>query len=103
MSMLLCADGADAAGSDSLYVMDSALFVVCLDHVSPHTLAEQSRDFLHGTSSVEAGIQSGTCLNRWYDKSLQVRAVPNDVMLTFLWSLSCTLLVLLLCDDPLHP
>lgn len=67
------ADGLDSAGADSLYVMDSALFVVCLDHASPHTLSEQSNNFLHGTSRVEAGIQSGTCLNRWYDKSLQVQ------------------------------
>ena len=72
MSLLGVADGLDSAGSDSLYVIDSALFAVCLDHVSPHTLAEQSRDFLHGTSRVEGGVQSGTCLNRWYDKSLQV-------------------------------
>ena len=72
MSLWGVADGLDSAGSDSLYVIDSALFAVCLDHVSPHTLAEQSRDFLHGTSRVEGGVQSGTCLNRWYDKSLQV-------------------------------
>lgn len=73
----LSPDGVDTAGSDSLFVMDSALFVVCLDHVSPTTLADQSNDFLHGTSSVESGIQTGTCLNRWYDKSLQIIVCEN--------------------------
>ncbi len=51
-------DGIDTAGADSLHIVDSALFMVCLDHYSPHTLSELSRNILHGTSEVDCGVQS---------------------------------------------
>ncbi len=54
-------DGVDTAGADSLHVVDSALFVLCLDHYSPHTLSELSRTILHGTSDVQGGLQGAWC------------------------------------------
>jgi hypothetical protein len=35
---ILEGDGIDTAGADSLHIIESSLFVVCLDHVSPTTL-----------------------------------------------------------------
>jgi carnitine O-acetyltransferase len=57
--------------SDALRVVDSALFVVCLDHVEPATIEDLSTNMLCGTYKLEKGLQVGTCTNRWYDK-LQV-------------------------------
>lgn len=75
---LLSQEGGDGgSGAQSLRVIDSALFVVCLDHVSPHSLSEQSQNCLSGTYDIEAGLQVGTCLNRWYDKSLQIIVCEN--------------------------
>jgi carnitine O-acetyltransferase len=58
--------------SDALRVVDSALFVVCLDHVEPATIEDLSTNMLCGTYKLEKGLQVGTCTNRWYDK-LQVK------------------------------
>ncbi|PSS22608.1 hypothetical protein PHLCEN_2v3092 [Hermanssonia centrifuga] len=51
-----------------LEVVDNALFVVCLDDATPDNLAELCNNFLCGTYELNAGIQVGTCTNRWYDK-----------------------------------
>ncbi|TRM57146.1 acyltransferase ChoActase/COT/CPT [Schizophyllum amplum] len=80
----------------SLQLVDSALFVVCLDDwaeeeefaksypshsCSPNDnqrkdgsnsesrkLAEICANFLCGTYDLDGGVQVGTCMNRWYDK-----------------------------------
>ncbi|CAG8593642.1 2288_t:CDS:2 [Paraglomus occultum] len=61
---------------DALKVLDSALFVVCLDEVSPTTGDEVSENMLCGTYKIEQGVQVGTCSNRWYDK-LQIIVCEN--------------------------
>jgi len=62
--------------SDSLNIVDSALFVVCLDYTEPETGADLCMNMLCGTSKVERGVQFGTCTNRWYDK-LQIIVCKN--------------------------
>lgn len=56
---------------EALKVIDSALFIVCLDHVEPADTNELSTNMLCGTYKLVDGMQVGTCTNRWYDK-LQV-------------------------------
>lgn len=34
---------------------------------------------LHGSSVVHNGVQTGTCLNRWFDKSLQLIVCSNGM------------------------
>ncbi|VEU23179.1 DEKNAAC104039 [Brettanomyces naardenensis] len=59
--------------------IDSALFVVCLDHESPHLDPERVQFASHGTSKTNSqGIQVGTCTNRLYDKLCFV-VTPNSV------------------------
>lgn len=58
----------DGHNEACLEVMDSALFVVCLDDASPKDLSELCSNFLCGTYELDGGIQIGTCTNRWYDK-----------------------------------
>jgi carnitine O-acetyltransferase len=60
---------------ECLQVVDDALFVVCLDDVSPETPAELCSNFLCGTYQLNAGVQVGTCTNRWYDKVSLVTAL----------------------------
>jgi carnitine O-acetyltransferase len=62
--------------SDCLNIVDSALFVLCLDYTEPRTGAEICMNMLCGTSRVEKGVQVGTCTNRWYDK-LQIIVCKN--------------------------
>jgi carnitine O-acetyltransferase len=62
--------------ADCLGIVDSALFVLCLDKSSPQTEAELCMNMLCGTSKVEKGVQVGTCTNRWYDK-LQIIVCKN--------------------------
>lgn len=62
--------------SDSLNIVDSALFILCLDYTEPQTGAELCMNMLCGTSKVEKGVQVGTCTNRWYDK-LQIIVCKN--------------------------
>ncbi|KAI8329443.1 Choline/Carnitine o-acyltransferase-domain-containing protein [Chlamydoabsidia padenii] len=61
---------------DALRVVDSALFVVCLDHIEPTTIEDLSTNMLCGTYKLEKGLQVGTCTNRWYDK-LQIIVCKN--------------------------
>lgn len=58
----------DMTNRENLNVVDTALFIVCLDHVKPTCSEELSNNMLCGTYSLEKGMQVGTCTNRWYDK-----------------------------------
>ncbi|KAK0608990.1 putative mitochondrial carnitine O-acetyltransferase [Lasiodiplodia hormozganensis] len=62
--------------SDCLNIVDSALFILCLDYTEPTTGADLCMNMLCGTSKVERGVQVGTCTNRWYDK-LQIIVCKN--------------------------
>ncbi|KAL2828406.1 Choline/Carnitine o-acyltransferase-domain-containing protein [Aspergillus cavernicola] len=62
--------------AEGLNIVDTALFVLCLDDTEPHTTSELCANMLCGTSEVEKGVQVGTCTNRWYDK-LQIIVCKN--------------------------
>jgi carnitine O-acetyltransferase len=62
--------------ADCLGIVDSALFVLCLDYTEPADAAALCQNMLCGTSEVEKGVQIGTCTNRWYDK-LQIIVCKN--------------------------
>ncbi|CAI4212523.1 unnamed protein product [Parascedosporium putredinis] len=62
--------------ADCLSIVDSALFVLCLDYTEPTTAAALCGNMLCGTNEVERGVQIGTCTNRWYDK-LQIIVCKN--------------------------
>lgn len=62
--------------SDCLAFVDSSLFILCLDDAEPKTGADLCQNMLCGTSSVDRGVQIGTCMNRWYDK-LQIIVCKN--------------------------
>ncbi|KAF2428106.1 hypothetical protein EJ08DRAFT_592409 [Tothia fuscella] len=62
--------------SDCLNIVDSALFILCLDYTEPQSGADLCTNMLCGTSKVEKGVQVGTCTNRWYDK-LQIIVCKN--------------------------
>jgi carnitine O-acetyltransferase len=62
--------------AESLSIIDSALFVVCLDYTEPADTSELCGNMLCGTNEVIKGVQVGTCTNRWYDK-LQIIVCKN--------------------------
>jgi carnitine O-acetyltransferase len=62
--------------ADCLGIVDSALFILCLDYTEPLSGADLCQNMLCGTSQVEKGVQIGTCTNRWYDK-LQIIVCKN--------------------------
>ncbi|KAK3387147.1 Choline/Carnitine o-acyltransferase-domain-containing protein [Podospora didyma] len=62
--------------ADCLSIVDTALFVICLDYTEPTTVAALCQNVLCGTSQIEKGVQIGTCTNRWYDK-LQIIVCKN--------------------------
>lgn len=62
--------------SDCLNIVDSALFIICLDYTEPVNGAELCTNMLCGTNEVVKGVQVGTCTNRWYDK-LQIIVCKN--------------------------
>ncbi|TIC97994.1 putative mitochondrial carnitine O-acetyltransferase [Colletotrichum higginsianum] len=62
--------------ADCLGIVDSALFVLCLDYTEPADADALCGNMLCGTSLVEKGVQIGTCTNRWYDK-LQIIVCKN--------------------------
>ncbi|KAK6341029.1 hypothetical protein TWF696_009339 [Orbilia brochopaga] len=66
----------DSVNRECLQIVDTALFILCLDDSSPQTLAEISTNMLCGSSIIEKGVQVGTCTNRWYDK-LQIIVCKN--------------------------
>ncbi|KAK4190237.1 putative mitochondrial carnitine O-acetyltransferase [Podospora australis] len=62
--------------ADCLSIVDTSLFVVCLDYAEPADAAALCQNMLCGTSEIEKGVQIGTCTNRWYDK-LQIIVCKN--------------------------
>ena len=62
--------------SDCLQIVDTALFILCLDDTEPQNAADLCMNMLCGTSEIERGVQIGTCTNRWYDK-LQIIVCKN--------------------------
>ncbi|KIL68457.1 hypothetical protein M378DRAFT_71453 [Amanita muscaria Koide BX008] len=58
----------DKHNASCLRIIDTALFIVCLDDAAPDNLADLCNNFLCGTYSLQNGEQVGTCINRWYDK-----------------------------------
>ncbi|KIW68432.1 hypothetical protein, variant [Phialophora macrospora] len=67
-------EGSD--NSECLNIVDSALFIVCLDYTEPADVSELCGNMLCGTNEVVRGVQVGTCTNRWYDK-LQIIVCKN--------------------------
>lgn len=59
-----------------LEVIDTALFVVCMDDTEPVDAAQLCNNMLCGTYQLQDGVQVGTCTNRWYDK-LQIIVCAN--------------------------
>ncbi|KAL3467645.1 Choline/Carnitine o-acyltransferase-domain-containing protein [Aspergillus heterothallicus] len=62
--------------AEGLNIVDTALFVLCLDDTEPHSMSELCANMLCGTNEVVKGVQVGTCTNRWYDK-LQIIVCKN--------------------------
>jgi carnitine O-acetyltransferase len=62
--------------ADCLQIVDSAIFMLCLDHMEPASTSDLCANMLCGTSEVVRGVQIGTCINRWYDK-LQIIVCQN--------------------------
>lgn len=62
--------------AECLGIVDSALFIICLDYTEPTTASALCQNMLCGTSEIEKGVQIGTCTNRWYDK-LQIIVCKN--------------------------
>ncbi|KAL2865366.1 choline/carnitine O-acyltransferase [Aspergillus lucknowensis] len=69
-------NGEHSNNAEALNIVDSALFVLCLDDTEPHNTSELCANMLCGTNEVEKGVQVGTCTNRWYDK-LQIIVCKN--------------------------
>lgn len=63
--------------ANSLLMVESALFVVCLDDYEPDDIGELCGNFLCGSYRLDEGVQVGTCTNRWYDKVGQARGYAN--------------------------
>ncbi|KDN53214.1 hypothetical protein K437DRAFT_253229 [Tilletiaria anomala UBC 951] len=66
----------DQHNSKCLQVLDTALFVVCMDDSEPSSSAELCNNMLCGTYQLSNRVQVGTCTNRWYDK-LQIIVCAN--------------------------
>ena len=62
--------------AECLNIVDSSLFILCLDYTEPRSGAELCGNMLCGTSEVVKGVQIGTCTNRWYDK-MQIIVCKN--------------------------
>jgi len=63
----------DSRNAESLRLIDTALFVLNLDDDQPSDMAGMMASLLHGSSLVsEQGEQTGGCLNRWFDQTLQL-------------------------------
>ena len=66
----------DSHNQQCLEVLDTALFVVCMDDSEPENPAELCNNMLCGTYGISKRVQVGTCTNRWYDK-LQIIVCAN--------------------------
>ena len=66
----------ESNNAECLSIVDSSLFILCLDYISPSTGAELCGNMLCGTNEIVKGVQIGTCTNRWYDK-LQIIVCKN--------------------------
>ena len=66
----------ESNNAECLSIVDSALFILCLDYIAPQTGAELCGNMLCGTNEIVKGVQIGTCTNRWYDK-LQIIVCKN--------------------------
>ncbi|KAK2750350.1 hypothetical protein FQN57_003830 [Myotisia sp. PD_48] len=66
----------ESNNAECLNIVDSALFILCLDYTEPSNVAELCGNMLCGTSETIKGVQIGTCTNRWYDK-LQIIVCKN--------------------------
>jgi carnitine O-acetyltransferase len=66
----------DSNNAECLGIIDTALFILCLDYTEPTSGADLCQNVLCGTSQIEKGVQVGTCTNRWYDK-LQIIVCKN--------------------------
>ncbi|KAI1836254.1 hypothetical protein DTO006G1_2463 [Penicillium roqueforti] len=62
--------------AECLNIVDTALFILCLDATEPASMADLCTNMLCGTCEVVKGVQVGTCTNRWYDK-LQIIVCKN--------------------------
>lgn len=62
--------------AECLGIVDSALFMLCLDYTEPEDVSSLCGNMLCGTNEVVKGVQVGTCTNRWYDK-LQIIVCKN--------------------------
>ena len=62
--------------AECLNIVDSAIFIVCLDYTEPKNSADLCGNMLCGSSEVVKGVQIGTCTNRWYDK-MQIIVCKN--------------------------
>ena len=69
-------DDGVSMNQETLKLVDSALFILCLDDTEPETCAERSSGMLSGSYRLVDGVQMGTCTNRWYDK-LQIIVCRN--------------------------
>ncbi|CUM47107.1 uncharacterized protein AC631_04842 [Debaryomyces fabryi] len=66
----------NANNNEILNIIDSALFVLCLDDLRLENLSDLAKNMLCGLSILDKGVQVGTCTNRWYDK-LQIIVTQN--------------------------
>ena len=66
----------DSNNAESLNIVDSALFMICLDYTEATDVSQLCGNMLCGTNEVVKGVQVGTCTNRWYDK-LQIIVCKN--------------------------
>ena len=62
--------------AECLNIVDSALFILCLDDTEAADVSQLCGNMLCGTNEVVKGVQVGTCTNRWYDK-LQIIVCKN--------------------------
>ena len=69
----------NASNRSCLEIVDSALFVVCLDDTAPDSLSEMAETMLCGTYKLDRGIQIGTCTNRFYDSASTASRSQADV------------------------
>ena len=66
----------DSNNAECLNIVDSSLFILCLDYTEPTLSSQLCTNMLCGTSEVVKGVQVGTCTNRWYDK-MQIIVCKN--------------------------